>query len=498
MNKAKIGVAITHERAVQQARSLVTSDPKLRGLVENMISPSQAFCIPRIIPTRPAPKNYKATVKMPVEKIMIDENTSRFALAMTLKPNPDDFLSFGSQQPGRTWFFTESAGPSNTHYVWQSGVPFSLDTTLESVVDSAKKLRASTLANAPGLHYSSGNHNWLPGMKYYPTSALKVQANTKIVCNIKNFNPTESTNVTFHLWTISGGVLTSRASQTVLVNPGLNDVAVQINPVAADYPNIDGVALGFVLNTNTAATFSNVAAKWQIAADNTAAPIELGAGIVWESLTLWEILKSDCAEAQFRSSESYSVTGLAALIQNSSAKYYKNGKVYGAKLQGGTPIPGSFDQITKFISSIPKKYSNYDGLLEKGMHWFYTPDKLQDLEFASGIDKASNPPPYLLAALDGAWSSEGPPEFYLTFSINIECIGQDVGLTYLDSPMIVGLYQGLTSALAQVNPFCENPDHLTHIRNMVKKVLGNPAVLSAVGTAVQYGLKAAPYVASLL
>ena len=120
---------------------------------------------------------------------------------------------------------------------------------------------------------------------------------------------------------------------------------------------------------------------------------------------------------------------------HSTAKYYKNGRVYGGKLQGGTVLPGSLSGICTFLSTINKKYASYSGLLEKGMHWFYTPDRLQDYEFFNATNRADSPCPFMVCAIDGSWSEEGPPEFYLTFSVNIECLGQVQGAAFaIDVP----------------------------------------------------------------
>lgn len=490
----KLGLQRMSTRASETVDKLVIRDPKLRALVRNMISPTEAFCIPRIIPTRPAPKRYYGTVQIPTV-----QNGSKFKTLVVVKPEPDDFLSFGQESVGTNWFVNCTAGNFTSHYTWGAGEVLTYDSNLLSD-PSGKVLKASTNKKVAGYHYSNQKSTWINGFKYYPTNSFSVLATQSMKFNITNLVPSADTNLVFACWKVNvDGSIQVIASKSTAINGGESQTVstTQVFP-AITSADVLGFAFGFYFSDSVTATFGQSSMNVILTADSNPSSIDTGTAVAWTHYTLWDFLDSTNARDQFRSASSYTVTGLSALIQNSTAKFYKNGRIYGGKLQGGTTLPGSFEQVTSMLSTINKKYANYTGLLEKGMHWFFTPDRLQDYEFFNAVNKVEAPPPFMVAALSGGWSVEGPPEFFLTFSINIEVLGQDVGLTYMDSPRIKGLYDGLVSALASVDPFCENPDHLKHIAQTIKKVLTNPDVLSAVGTALQFGLKAAPIVASLL
>lgn len=246
----KLGMQIMSERAATTANKLCLSDPKLRGLVRNMISPTEAFCIPRLIPTRPAPKRYYGTVKVPTVK----DVSNRFSTAMVVRPEPNNFISFGTQSSGKSWLVSLAAGQNNSHVLWPAGEWFTYDTTLQSQ-PGGSQLKASTLKGAPGYHFSNSRNMWVPGFKYFPMSSCQFTA-SRLKVSIPGVVATADCALTLQVAIISeAGVVTPLHTQVYNLLAGQStNINGNLLIANSDNLNIEGIAFGFSLNQNVYAS----------------------------------------------------------------------------------------------------------------------------------------------------------------------------------------------------------------------------------------------------
>lgn len=216
--------------------------------------------------------------------------------------------------------------------------------------------------------------------------------------------------------------------------------------------------------------------------------------------SLWELLGdnpgSEIVKTQFENAERYSITGFSALLQNATAQFYKSGSVVGAQFPGGSEprIPQNGDAMYKFISSFndPKTYS---GQLNKGLHWFFAPEKIQDWFFQPTSVERRGEKPFFACAWSGVAVNDLANMLGLVLDIraNIELLSTDISLMKFspssDLLRLMDLYVTLVSAH---NPVGENPSHMSKIKKIVGSILSNPVLRSTLKQAALAGLKLVP------
>lgn len=481
-------------QALQQARgnsALAQVNPAVKELAQNFMLPEKSFAVPRIVPTKVGFKNFKASFQLPI-------GDTQTKAAYVVRPDPKQFLEI----------LTEVDEQINFNYhnvISETGIlnPVTVDTDIKT--SAGKTVRSSTFKGVTDyVHFSDREGKMLPGAKYYPGF---VDWGTVAELRITDTNSTKFRTAgtmkadLFYVRLVSG--------QQTLVSAGTESVAVEANnTMPLIVLEIDGNMspgdLGFMILMTYSVPlyqYGQILCTFEF----TKAGGEPGDFAIltggWSSFTLWDLIgpQSRSSKLQFDSCDKWVVTGLNCLLQNATATIYKSGDVFAARMPGGFLPPSEFLSVFETLASYVSGPA-YKGLLEKGMDWFYTPQRLEDLQFnQTPSDNGLSENPFLMTYLQWQQTAGSPqPSLWLNFWINIEYLSTDMSLTYKTSPAIFGLYEAFVSSLIEVQPFSENPEHLKNIARQVQKVVTSPQLRSVLKTAISVGVKVAPFVLSLL
>lgn len=215
--------------------------------------------------------------------------------------------------------------------------------------------------------------------------------------------------------------------------------------------------------------------------------------------SLWDllgnVLGASISQSQYLAAAKYAITGLSALVQNTTATQYKSGSIVCAQLPGGTfddlPVNASvmYDMIGSYND--PKTYS---GQLNQGAHWFFAPEKIQDWFFRPVADSDGDRP-YFVSAWNGVAVNDLANKLGLTITIrtNVELLTSDVSLMkFIPSPDLARLMELYVSLVAIYNPVGENPGHTAKMRNIISKIMASPYTKDALNAMVRAGTKLIP------
>jgi hypothetical protein len=215
---------------------------------------------------------------------------------------------------------------------------------------------------------------------------------------------------------------------------------------------------------------------------------------VLKTVSLWSMLGNvagaDTCENQYRSSERYSITGFSALLTNTTASQYKSGSLVAAQLPGGSEhlIPADPQEAYNFIASYndPKTHS---GQLNKGAHWFFTPEKVQDWFFRPPEDHRGERP-YFAVAWSGVATNDLANMLGLKLKIraNIELLSTNVSLIkFMPSADLGRLFELYITLVSAHNTLSENAGHESKIKKIVSSIVANPYVRQSLQIAAVAG-----------
>lgn len=147
----------------------------------------------------------------------------------------------------------------------------------------------------------------------------------------------------------------------------------------------------------------------------------------------------------------------------------------------------------QFVASYndPKTYS---GQLNKGAHWFFSPEKIQDYFFRP-ITEPDGERPYFVAAWTGVAVNDLANKLGLTLElrINIELLTADISLMKFsptpDLARLMDLYISMVSANSTLS---ENPNHKAKIKKIVGKIASSPFTKEALKSMASAGVKLVP------
>lgn len=224
-----------------------------------------------------------------------------------------------------------------------------------------------------------------------------------------------------------------------------------------------------------------------------------GGETLTKTLSLWEMLGnvtgSETSREQYYHAERYSITGFSALLRNTTASQYKSGSIVAAQLPGGSEhlVPGDPETAYRFIASYndPKTHS---GQLNKGLHWFFSPEKVQDWFFRPTEDNLGERP-FLAVAWSGVAANDLANMLGLTLDlrINIELLTTDISLMkFMPSPDLSRLFDLYITMVNAHNSVGENPDHKAKIRKIVQSIMSSPYTKAALKAAIAAGKVVVP------
>ena len=221
-----------------------------------------------------------------------------------------------------------------------------------------------------------------------------------------------------------------------------------------------------------------------------------GAG--WYHKSFWDLLGNNAGtetiRRQYYAAQRTCVTGFSALLRNTTAALYKSGSLVAAQLTGGSEslVPNDAQGFYNFVASIndPKTYS---GQLNKGAHWFFAAEKIQDLFYTTPL--YANQRPYWVVAWSGVSVNDGANRLGLTvdFKFNVELMTIDISVMKftpsMDPSGLMELYITLVSAH---NPIGENPGHMKKIEKILSSVVNHPMFGEVVSKLAKAGVSLIP------
>lgn len=226
-------------------------------------------------------------------------------------------------------------------------------------------------------------------------------------------------------------------------------------------------------------------------------------GLQWTPYSLWQLIVDDLGSSkiQFNGASRVSITGLSFLFENTTPMLNAGGDIYGARLPGNSlKIPGSINQLTSRIQSQVHDVMRTHKLIN-GLHWSYTPEKVQDWLFyppTNYSDPAFNASfPYLVMTYFAPIIAGANPTFNISINIMMEYITLDPTNTFIKSPHTPGLFEALLESLSNAETLGENPSHLQKISDIVKRCVTSDTFKCLAQSLIQAGVKVAPQVLSM-
>lgn len=221
-------------------------------------------------------------------------------------------------------------------------------------------------------------------------------------------------------------------------------------------------------------------------------------GFAWTHYSLWDLLPNNAeSKSVFDKSDSYSVTGMNVIFTNNTPALSKGGVAYAARLPGGSEdkLGQTFDAIENTLRTI--KDNNFKSTeLDKGLFWYYTPEKVTDYFFLPIDDPGRRP--YAVCALTCPSGISG--NFVLTIQgcVNIELMTYNPVCALTRSVPNDQLFSAICASLSTLNGWSHNPDHFSHIKKAISSVMTEDNIKTVLKGLVSAGVKLAPMVIAAL
>lgn len=267
-----------------------------------------------------------------------------------------------------------------------------------------------------------------------------------------------------------------------------------LNTLLTD-PNVTGFSFSF---STTGSGDNFCPAEWSTMSMQTNGNLVCDGGISYENFSLWQLVdSSNTAKRLFDESDSYSITGMKTLFQNVTPELYRGGSAFAAQFPGNSErkLPNDPSKMNSIISSL--KVNRFkETNLDKGLHYIWTPEKLQDLFFiqpGAPVEK-----PFAVVGVVPTASSEADFQLNLRGVVSVELITYDPAVPQFKAVSNSVLYDALCAGLSDVENWSHNPDHIQHIGRMIKKVMTNDQVKMAMKALLMTGVKLAPMVISAI
>ena len=373
------------------------------------------------------------------------------------------------------------------------------DSSLE-LLGGSEFIKSSSLPVGGYVHWSRNTNKFVPGFKYYPGTWNN--APSKLKASFYNTQNPPVGSVTFTLGSVHNGIVAPAITRTQAIVSGVNAYDFATDPgfsaFATEMSDYSGWYLTYAFTAVQNESYGNYLGI-EIAEMVVASPM------VWRTESLWQLMTdSEIAQAQYYKASRHNVTGNAVTLTNTTAPIYKGGTIYAARLPGNSyeKIGGTLNDVIKVISC-QTDHVLESSSLEFGMHYSFTPEKIQDWLFERDVKLdpfAGNPEniPFCAVAIDATGISGGSPTLTFTGIVSVEYLTVDPSNWKVSSPSNSAIFDAVLNALASENCLSENPDHLDHIAKVVRRVMTSDNMKYALKSLVQAGVKVAPFVLSML
>lgn len=473
--------------------SQVTSLPlykNVHNLVEAIVRQDKPYILPRPAGSFVCPHQITINKEIKVSNADIVAGNGRRAIIVTNDPN--NILIVGSataynfsQYAASEWIEQDiTAGD----VLYQTGP---LQTTSGEYVFPVP----SIVAQCPAGYFfvKESEHNWIrvDGRCVYPFRVVSAGNLKQLAVTQGN---TDQINFTYGCLGIAGNVLYTKTVLTTAVSK-----------VASYDWAADGAFSTFLsasLNAIATYFYCSPVADIQIQETQVNTDAVCTTKLGYTGYSLWELTGQDSSVlyAQYAKSQLFNPTGLRALFQNLTPGAAEGGAVYGARLPSHSfkNLPGTMDGLIGFVSS-QKHHVLRENKLAKGANYVYTPEKVQDYFFQQPLlleDEIDVRQPFGVSVLDppNLLSSDFILNINLTYSY--ELITTDISATLWPSASSEVLMNQLLYALSKENGWSENPNHLKHAADMVKRIMSSDEMKYALTSLFNAGVKIAPMVLS--
>lgn len=477
-------------------KDLTNIDTNCRDLVDAIISQDRTYVLPRPITTAVNANRYRFThdINITSAQAATVEGSQRIIL---LRPEVKKFLSIGAASETQTTGAIDDQFPcTQTTNELSPNIALSIPVRIASVEGKVFEPTTALISDVVKEY-----HNGFEPFGYVTKMNVGATAPSTFTFYFKNHNP-NSVGVTFRLRTYTGSDtnnLTAGALSMVLTQTVTSQSKMAFAFSAVVSPTSFS---SFWAQLATADYFSvdvAVTAGWtpyDAPIDLVSSGFTIDTGFAFTDYSLWDLVPdSGDAESLYNKANSYSITGMNCIFQNNTPELSKGGVVYAARLPGRSEarLPKTYSQIQNVLRSIVD--NNFpETNLDKGLFWYYTPEKVTDLYFEEISAKGSRP--YAAVAFSVPSGISG--NFVMTLSgiISIETITYSPAVPKFRSVACEPILSALCAALSSLRGWSHNPDHLRHIAESVRKVVTNDQFQMILKLLLQTGVKLAPMVIS--
>lgn len=468
-------------------------------LVSAILKQDKTYVLPRAIPTIVAPHNINFSKPFIPD---VDPASGNVKTAVVFRPDPDLFMLYTSQGAVTTsnWQITQEVDFSFT--------PSSNIISLDPDILAPNVVRAfKTNSGLQGKHFSSQDNRLKDGITGYQGEWTIPAAD--LAMKIYNPLPTDITiaAVAGHVNGSGAAVLDYETVGTVCTAKSITSIPLlhlAAGFIAWQNALVDPANAGMWLGFQCAGLETTVTSGFQASIDLVG--VTRSASVVWNTRSIWDFIDPGSAansRAQFNSASRFVVSGFTVLVQNTTVMLNKGGNIYAARLPGDYRLDGTVDNIISTITS-QKHHILHSADLALGANLPWTPEKVQDWLFQQHPDQDpynGNPlnKPFIAMAFDFTGITPGTtPTLNFQGGFSMEYLTTDASNTFVRSPCNPELFELLAAELSIQEVFSENPQHLSQIKDVIKKVITSDGFKKFAYTAINAGVKAAPFVLSLL
>lgn len=477
-------------------RVVTTNNEAVKELVHSIISQDAQYTLPRPITTTVNSNRYKF-----VQDIQISSAEAADPLlckvGIILRPDPNKLLSIGRSQitatipAADTELQTKMAGFETK--TADLSLPFSL------YDNNGKRHGVEFDETLPFVIQGPGILSLLPGGWVLPASMTATAPSTFKVTLQNGENQSFSSTVRITAYTGTLGNLASAGSLSITATAvgggtATYDIQAQVGFAAFWATLASSSYFGFDIAQTSTIEYNpgNINLNWEYST------FVLDSGFAWTDYSLWDtVANSQDIKNIYAKSDSYSVTGMNCIFQNNTPALSKGGTVYAARLPGGSEdrLPKTFDKMQDVLRNI-RDYNFKETNLDRGLFWYYTPEKVTDLYFSPIGDNGRRPYAGVTFTIPSGISGS----FILTLqgTINLELITYNPALSLTRAQANEPLLSALCAALSELSGWSHNPNHLQHISAAVKSVMSNDQVKMVLKSMLAAGVKLAPMVIAAL
>jgi len=412
-----------------------------------------------------------------------------------LSTDPDSLIKVGRSETGtfdgniNTMQFKDHPIDTGVRYYFN----YSLDINGTEELHSYKYTGNGSVPPANGIYFNEiqGLVHENIGVQIFPFSLTSVSTITQLL--------NSSVSATAYTLTVGMGCIDNNGD---VLGEVTNTAAVIANANgSANVTSAAGWAAFLALQATAVGNYFWISSSVDISADSMGLKIVTGvynSPLQYTTYSLWDCVSPSVAlRAQFTGCEMWNPTGARFLFQNLTPEGSLAGSVLGARLPSYSQnkIPGTMSGVAALVSS-QKHHKLLHNKLAEGACYVYTPEKVQDYFFAPPGGQHTRP--FGLMYIKPAQLFEAGCNLLISVTFSYELITTDVSATMFPSASSEILMHSLLYALSKENGWSENPKHLQHAANMVKRVMTSDEMKYALKSLVSAGIKVAPMVISAL